>query len=55
MSTRIRDAVKKTLATIAGYKFLEVNYTQFLALTAEDFEKRLIKNLNKFRKRVQGY
>lgn len=44
-ATKIRDAMKKTLAKIYGYKLIEVNYTQFLNLSREDFERKLIANL----------
>lgn len=45
LATRIRDEMKKLLAKAWKYKFLEVNYTQFLNLSQEDFEKKLLRNI----------
>jgi protein-arginine kinase activator protein McsA len=47
----LRDDVKRSLANVLRYKFLEVNYTNFLALSPEEFEKKLLLNIGKFKPR----
>lgn len=49
-SVKVRDAVKKAVAKLCGYRFVEINYTQLLNLSEEEFEEKLLRNLNRFSK-----
>jgi hypothetical protein len=49
-NTKLRDAMKKTLANVCGYGFFEIGYSYLENLSEEEFEKRILLNLRKFEK-----
>lgn len=48
LNTKLRDGLKRVLAKSLGYKLIEVKYTYLLNLSEEEFERKLLFNLNRF-------
>ena len=46
--TKLRDASKRFLAKELKYNLIEINYKVFDKLPPEEFEQRLLRNINKF-------
>jgi len=46
---KLRDSLKKCLAKECRFNFLEINYLHYINSTEEEFEKKLIQLLNKYK------
>lgn len=46
---KLRDSFKKQLAKYTKYQFLEIKYIYFVNSSEEEFEEKLIKELNRYR------